>query len=310
MTTNAHGKRFGSHGRRLARRGELRTGFTLIELLVVVSLISLLTAILVPALGKVRQQARRVLSVGNMRQIVTSVNSFADENHGRYPPTVATIGYGDNWNYHEPTYLMTFTRRSVSPNRSLSTYLRSYISDAGTMVCPSAPLKHKYLQEAWDGGETWDNPDIPTPTDALLGTYCFYWNYVGYLSEEKGLFRGPTSSTGSPREGSVLVTDYFGYDHSRNPNAYGSCERFRNATVIEGTDISSTFWSYPGEGTPEELARLDIQPSAGYVDGHVDSFAPADTIPMRVILHPETGQPYDDADYAPGIFYLPRAGVR
>lgn len=311
MTTKAHGKRFGSHGRRLARRGELRTGFTLIELLVVVGLVSILTAILVPALGKVRQQARRVIGVGNMRQIVTSVNSFSDDNGGRYPPSVATIGYGDNWNWHEPTFLTTYTRRNVTPFRSLSTYLHSYIADADAMVCPSAPLKHKRLQEAWDAGETWANPDIPVLTNALLGTYCFYWNYTGSLGEDMGLFRGPRGPARGPREGSLLVTDYLGYNHFRNPGAFGSCERFSHASIAEGTDISSAFWSCPGEPVQEDLAKLDIQPSAGFVDGHVESFAPADTVGMRAILRPETGDPYDDdADFSPGIFFLPRAGIR
>ncbi len=67
----------------------------------------------------------------------------------------------------------------------------------------------------------------------------------------------------------------------------------------------------PESRVSEELAKLDIQPSAGYVDGHVESFTPADTVPMRAILRPETGEPYDDdADYSPGIFYLPRIGLR
>jgi len=268
-------------------------------------------AILLPALGKVRQQARRVVGLGNMREIVLAVNCFADDNSGRYPPSVATIGSGDNWNWQEPTYLTAYRKRSTSMHRSVSAYLHDYLPTADTMVCPSAPMKYKYLQEAWDAGDDWKNPDIGASPSPLVGTYCLYWNYTGYLGDKRGLFRGPSGPSRNGREGRVLLSDYVGYSHFRSPDAYGSCESFRNAAVTQGSDISSAFWSRPGELTAAELASLDIKPNAGYVDGHVESYTPAETVPMRVILRPETGEPYPDSlGISPGIFYVPRLGLR
>jgi hypothetical protein len=196
-------------------------------------------------------------------------------------------------------------------HRSVSAYLHNYLPDASTMVCPSAPMKYKYLQEAWDAGDDWKNPDIGAPPSPLVGTYCLYWNYTGFLSEKKGLFRGPSGPARGAREGRVLISDCMGYGHFRSPNAYGSCERFRDADVTEGSDVSSAFWSRPGEPTREELAALNIKLHAGFVDGHVESYTPAETIPMRVILRPETGEPYPDSlGISPGLFYLPRLGLR
>ncbi len=311
MSATAYRERLDSQSRKVVCRGEFRTGFTLIELLVVLGIISILTATLIPVLGKVRQQARRVISVGNMREIAGAVTCYADDNNGRYPPSVATLGFGNNWNWQEPTYLTAYRKRSTAMYRSVSAYLHRYLAEADSLFCPSAPVKYKYLQQAWDAGDEWNNPDIAPLPEALLGTYCLYWNYTGYLGEDAGLFRGPRGPVRGSREGRILVTDYLGYDHFRSPKAYGSCERFRHATVTEGSDISSAFWSRPGQWTSEELAALNVKLYAGYVDGHVESYLPTDTVPMQVILHPETGEPYpDNAGISPGIFYLPRLGLR
>lgn len=310
MSAKAYPICFGSHSRECGVKGEFRIGFTLIELLVVVGILSILMATLIPALGKVRQQARRIIGIGNMRQIVTAVNCYADDNAGAYPPSVATLGVGTHWNWQEPTYLTAYRKRSPTTHRSVSAYLRLYLADAGTMTCPSAPVKYKYLQDAWDAGDEWNNPDIAPLPEAFLGTYCLYWNYTGFLGNGEGFFRGPRGPARRRGEGQILITDYLGYDHFRSPDAYGSCERFRDAAVTEGSDISSAFWSRPGEPTNDDLAGLNVKLGAGYLDGHVESYQPTDTVPMRVILRPETGEPYpDDLGISPGLFYLPRIGL-
>ncbi len=50
-------------------RPRLRAGFTLIELLVVVSVIAILAAMLLPAIGLVREQARFMVCKNNLRQL-------------------------------------------------------------------------------------------------------------------------------------------------------------------------------------------------------------------------------------------------
>lgn len=58
--------------------------FTLIELLVVISIIALLVAILLPALSRAREQARRLLCANNVRQMMTSIAMY-DADFGAVP---------------------------------------------------------------------------------------------------------------------------------------------------------------------------------------------------------------------------------
>ncbi len=54
-----------------------RTGFTLVELLVVIAILSLLIAILLPALTQVRHQARRIACAGHLRQVGLAIHLYA-----------------------------------------------------------------------------------------------------------------------------------------------------------------------------------------------------------------------------------------
>ncbi len=66
-------------------------GFTLIELLVVVSIIALLIAILMPALGRARQSARKVACMSNVRQMGIACQEYLSEYDGHLPPSSCHI---------------------------------------------------------------------------------------------------------------------------------------------------------------------------------------------------------------------------
>jgi len=277
-------------------------GISLIELMVTVSVISILMSILLPAFGQVRRQARRLLGMNNQREVTHGVILFAMDNDERYPESVATIGSSWYWNWQEPMMLTGYRARSPRLHRAMSSYLRGYIEDAGIMYCPNAPREYKYLQQAWDAGEEWDNPETAPVLDPVSGTYCFYWNYRGYIEQEQDVFNGPKSSTGGPGQSDLLMSCYFGYDHHRSRGAYASCEDFAGACVTEGTLLSSSYWSRQGGPKPE------VKLHAAYTDGHVETYSGKDTVTMRVIWNVETDEPYF-AGVGPGNFYLPRKAL-
>ena len=59
--------------------------FTLVEMLVVVGIIAVLVAALLPTLGRVRDQARRVRCASNLRQTGAALFNYATRNNGRLP---------------------------------------------------------------------------------------------------------------------------------------------------------------------------------------------------------------------------------
>ncbi len=148
-------------------------GFTLVELLVVIGIIAILAAILLPALSRARESARRASCAGTLKQWGLILKMYAGEaGGGKYPPMQLEPGCGSDF------VCIAFMPR-------FDTLYPEYLTDTSMLFCPSDAKDRPELFPPVDGTIRFAIKDRPNRRDYVQAVDASYV-YTQFLFDRNG----------------------------------------------------------------------------------------------------------------------------
>jgi len=172
--------------------------FTLIELLVVIAIIALLISIVMPAINKVKEQARTIICRSNLHQYGLGMRMYLDDNRQRFPYTMEWL-----YSARPSGYCQWHDRENHLKNHpEYGGMLWPYLKDADIHLCPTfamvarnsggiacngtgVPLEpqYSYSMNAFVGGDghgrVSTEPEVKRPARVFLFSEENSWEIEG-----------------------------------------------------------------------------------------------------------------------------------
>ena len=245
---------------RLAHRRSRGLGFTLVELLVVIGIIALLISILLPALSRAREQAKRVQCLSNLRQLGMAVLIYCNEHHdlmpagAEGPPQILW-----DWIYWDPTTAPynDFTQGTLAPYLQIARGTGDNSNGASIFKCPSdlpewhlvnplagrPPYKYSYSINAYacDNGRAYD----------LMGGNTAHANFkitFVHKAAQKIMFIDESEATIND---GLWVPEAFDYDQLSDRHWH------RHANELDNDGTMGNVCFFDGHAT--QVSRLDAR---------------------------------------------------
>jgi prepilin-type N-terminal cleavage/methylation domain-containing protein/prepilin-type processing-associated H-X9-DG protein len=173
--------------------------FTLIELLVVIAIIAVLASMLLPALAKAKESAKRISCVNDLRQLGLAARMYVDDNEGQFPARPAN-GSQPRW-----------------PNQ-----LRENFIDLHLLACPSDP-----------------NPSgNPTTTNADAAPRSYIINGWNDYFEEQGIPFGSIGGKSMPESAITKPSDTIVFGEKLTGSGHYYMDFLELDSTLSGNDFT------------------------------------------------------------------------
>jgi prepilin-type N-terminal cleavage/methylation domain-containing protein/prepilin-type processing-associated H-X9-DG protein len=166
-------------GKNMKKYERSKKGFTLIELLVVIAIIAILAAMLLPALARAREEARKSVDMSNLHQLGLAMAMYVNDYHGYYP---AFNSAGDYWGPWE-------TQQGYGATLNLWGVTSGYAATWVLWLYPYVKNWKVFYDPDWQELESTVGEGSGPPPIYQTTEYAFLYN--GGYGMNEGLNQGP-----------------------------------------------------------------------------------------------------------------------